>query len=94
MVAAHYGGWGQWEMVYEYLAGTPIYFDTAFTLDYIEQEMFMKIYEKHDKDKILFATDSPWSDVRKGIEIMRNLPISQQEQENLFANNAKKLLSL
>ena len=94
MVVAHYGGWRQWEMVYEYLVGTSIYLDTAFTFDYIEQDIFMKIYEKHDKNKILFATDSPWSDVGKSIEIVRNLPISQQEKENLFANNAKKLLNL
>lgn len=93
MIAAHYGGWKQWEMVYEYLAGTPIYLDTAFTFDYIEQDMFMKIYEKHDKDKILFATDCPWSDVGKSIEIVRNLSISEQEKENLFVNNAKKVLT-
>ena len=93
-VAAHYGGWGQWEMVYEYLAGEPIYFDTAFTLDYIEQDMFLKIFEKHDKDKILFATDSPWSDVNKGIHTINALPICQQDKENIFANNAKKLLGI
>ena len=94
MIVAHYGGWGQWEMVYEYLAGEHVYFDTAFTLDYIKQEQFMKIYEKHDKDKILFATDSPWSNVKKGIETVQALPLSQQEKENIFANNAKKLLNI
>ncbi len=93
-VLAHYGGWKQWEEVYEYLAGEPVYFDTAFTFDYIEQEMFMKIWNKHDKDKILFATDSPWSDVRKSIEAVEALPISAEEKENILSGNAKKLIRL
>ncbi len=94
LVLAHYGGWKQWEEVYEYLAGENVYFDTAFTFDYIEQEIFLKIWEKHDKEKILFATDSPWSNPKKGIEAVRNLPLSPKEIEDILGNNAKKLLKL
>ena len=94
MVLAHYGGWKQWEMVYEYLAGEQVYLDTAFTFDYIESDMFMKIFEKHDKEKILFATDSPWSDAKKGVEYVKALPISDQEKEDILANNAKRLLQI
>ncbi|MBR4026262.1 MAG: amidohydrolase family protein [Lachnospiraceae bacterium] len=94
MVVAHYGGWKQWEMVYEYLAGEQVYFDTAFTFDFIEQDIFLKILNKHDKDKILFATDSPWSDAKKGIKYIKELPIREQEKEDILGNNAKKLLRI
>ena len=93
-VVAHYGGWKQWEMVYEYLADANVYFDTAVTFGYIEQEMFLKIWEKHAKDKVLFATDSPWSDAAMAIEKVQALPISSQEKEDILANNAKKLLGI
>ncbi len=93
MVLAHYGGWKQWEEVYECLAGENVYFDTAFTFDYIEQDMFLKMMEKHDTDKILFATDSPWSDPLRGVEAVKRLPISLFEKENILCNNAKKLLN-
>ena len=94
MVVAHYGGWRQWEMAYEYLAGESVYFDTAFTFDYMDEEMFFKIWEKHDKEKILFATDSPWSNVKKGIELVQTLPISASEKDAVLSGNAKKLLGL
>lgn len=94
MVLAHYGGWKQWEMVYDYLAGENVYFDTAFTFDYIERDMFCKICEKHDPKKILFATDSPWSDAAKGIEAVWALPITKQQKEDILANNAKRLLNI
>jgi len=93
-VVAHYGGWKQWEMVYEYLIDANAYFDTAVTFGYIEQEMFLKIWEKRDKRKVLFATDSPWSDAAMAIAKVKELPISQLEKENILANNAKRLLGI
>ena len=93
-VVAHYGGWKQWEMVYEYLADANAYFDTAVTFGYIEQDMFLKIWEKHDKNKVLFATDSPWSDAAMAIEKLHAMPISTGEKEDILGNNAKRLLDL
>ena len=51
MIVAHYGGWKQWQEVYEYLAGENVYLDTAFTFDYIEKDMFMKIL--HRKNHVI-----------------------------------------
>lgn len=93
LVLAHMGGWKQWDAVYEYLAGEQVYLDTAFSFDYMEQEMFMKLWEKHDKDKILFATDSPWSDARRDIEVINSLPLSEEEKVAIFYGNAGKLLN-
>lgn len=92
MVAAHFGGWKQWEMVYEHLAGENVYFDTAFSFDYISEEMFLKIWKKHDHDKILFATDSPWGGAEKNIEQLNRLPLSEADKNSIFSENAKNLL--
>lgn len=94
LILAHMGGWKQWDEVYEYLAGEQVYLDTAFSFDYMEQEMFMKLWEKHDKDKILFATDSPWSDARRDMDVVNTLPLTVQEKEAIFSGNAKKLLNM
>lgn len=94
MVLAHFGGWQQWNMVYEYLAGENVYLDTAFTFDYIKDEMFLKILNKHDENKILFATDSPWSAAISDIEAVRHLPIKTELEEKIFSGNAKKILEL
>ena len=125
MILAHYGGWKQWNEVYEYLAGENVYFDTSFLfgickkdtksenqrnaltdnkadmdnslsnyLNYMETDMFMKILKKHDTKKILFATDSPWSNAAIGIECIRNLPINEEFKKQILSENAIGLLNM
>lgn len=94
MVVAHYGGWKQWEEVYEYLAGENLYLDTAFTFDYIKEDMFYKIMDKHGHDKILFATDCPWGYQKKDVESLRKLDLTEEIKEKIFYKNAKKLLEI
>lgn len=94
LVLAHMGGWKQWDAVYEYLAGENVYLDTAFTFDYIDLDAFLNLWEKHDREKILFATDSPWSDATKDIEVLHALSIRPREIANVLGNNAKKLLNI
>ena len=93
LVLAHMGGWKQWDEVYEYLAGEQVYLDTAFCFDYMSEEMFLKLYKKHGADKILFATDSPWSDAGRDREVIRGLPLSEADKEAIFFENALKLLN-
>ena len=94
LILAHMGGWKQWDEVYEYLAGENVYLDTAFCFDYMTQDMFMKLCEKHGTDKILFATYSPWSDARRDMEIIKSLPLAADVKEAIFSGNAKKLLNM
>lgn len=94
MVVAHYGGWKQWEEVYEYLAGENLYLDTAFTFDYIEEDMFYKIMDKHGHDKILFATDCPWGYQKKDVKSLLNLCLTNEVKDKIFYKNAKKLLEI
>lgn len=93
-VLAHYGGWKQWDEVYEYLAGADVYLDTAFTFDYIRQEQFMKILHRHGAERILFATDSPWSGQGESIEALRSMPVSHEDLEKIQGGNARKLLGI
>ena len=94
MVLAHLGGWSQWDEVYEYLAGENVWLDTAFIFDHISREQFLKIIEKHGSNKILFATDSPWSDMAKGIDWIKKLSLPQSVEEDILSGNAKRLLGI
>ena len=94
LILAHMGGWKQWDEVYEYLAGEQVYFDTAFSFDYMSREMFLKLCEKHGTDKILFATDSPWSDARRDLDVIKNLPLADEAKEEIFFRNAMNLLNI
>lgn len=94
LILAHMGGWKQWDEVYEYLAGEQVYFDTAFSFDYMSQDMFLKLCKKHGTDKILFATDSPWSDACRDLDVIKSLPLTDEAKAAIFSGNAKKLLNM
>lgn len=94
MIAAHFGGHKQWEDVYKYLAGEDIYLDTSMGFDYFTDETFIKIMNKHGSDKILFASDSPWSNAKNEIKRIKNLNISTEDKDNILYKNAKRLLKI
>lgn len=94
IVAAHLGGWEAWDDVEKYLVGTPVYFDTAYTLSCIDKEQFVRIVKNHGSDKILFGTDSPWQGQGKSAEELRSVGLTDEELENIFYKNAKKLLKI
>lgn len=94
IVAAHLGGHGQWEDVEKYLAGTRIYLDTSMGFEFFSRETFIRIAKKHGIEKILFASDSPWSDTEKEIETLASLSLTDEEKENIFYKNAQRILGI
>ena len=94
LVLAHYGGNRMAKEVFELLAGKDIYFDTAYLLRLIQPQDFLRILEKHGDDRILFATDSPWSDSAGDVKIIRSYALPQSTEQKIFAENAKQLLGL
>lgn len=94
IIAGHLGGWREWDDVEKYLVGSSIYLDTAYTVDFIDKEQFVRIIKNHGSDKILHATDSPWEKQGHAVEVINALPLTEQEKENIFYKNAKKLLKI
>lgn len=92
IIAAHLGGWDSWDDVEKYLVGTPVLFDTAFTVDFIEREQLLRIIRNHGSEKILYGTDSPWEKQSYAAEVLRSLPLTDDELSNIFYKNAQKLL--
>jgi len=94
IIAAHLGGHDQWDDVEEYLVGTSIYLDTSMGFEYYPTEQFLRIVKNHGADKILFATDSPWSNAGAEIECLKSLPLSDAEKALILGENAKRLLDI
>ena len=93
-VLAHYGGHKQWEEVLNILAGEKVYFDTAFTLYKINENLFKDILLKHGDDKVLFATDSPWRDIDGEVNVLKSFNLSKETTDKILYINAVKLLGL
>ena len=94
LVLAHFGGHKLWEEVLEKIAGKNVYFDTAFTLHEINKDTFLKIVDKHGADKILFATDCPWRDIKEDYEILCSYNLDEQTMAKITHENALKLLGI
>lgn len=93
-VLGHYGGHKQWQDVLKLLCDCDVYFDTAFTMHEIDKELFLKILEKHGDDKILFATDCPWRDISKDLQIVKSYVNDQNSLNKILYKNALNLLEL
>ena len=109
LVAAHMGGWRGWRRVKSDLAGAPLWLDTAFSLGRIEppegmerapeeSEMmgdgeFAALARAHGTDRILFATDCPWSDQKTYADRFRKMDLTAKEKADILGDNARRLLS-
>ena len=93
-VLAHFGAHKLWEEVIDKLCGKNVLIDTAFTLHEIDKELFINIVNKHGSDKILFATDCPWRDIKDDAEILSSYGLDKNDLDNIFYKNALKLLNL
>ena len=94
LVLGHLGANKLWQEVYDKLAGKGVYFDTAFTLNYIDEQLFKKIIEKHGEDKILFATDAPWQDMKDNLQRIKSFNIEKSVLDKILYKNACKLLKI
>jgi predicted TIM-barrel fold metal-dependent hydrolase len=94
LVLAHYGSNEMFDEVEELLCGESVYFDTAFILRHIGKEKFIKILEKHGADRILFATDSPWSGIKEDLDIIRSFGLDKATEQKILCDNARALLCI
>lgn len=108
VVAAHMGGWKQWEQAEELLADTSVYLDTSFStgsitplddgfyrpeeLPLLRQERFVQMVRAFGAGRILFGTDSPWTGQEESIRQLKELPLTAEEQAAILGGNAAVLL--
>ena len=94
LIAAHMGSMYCADDVLRLLVGTSIYLDTSLcSLREKERETLIKILKEHDEDRLLFATDTPWSVPEQEVAFIEQAPISAERREKIFYQNAQKLLS-
>ena len=94
LVLAHMGGLAMYDESEKILIGKEVYLDTAYVLDKIPREQFVRMVRNHGSDKILFASDSPWTDQKNYVSIIEQMPFNTNEKENIISLNARKLLQI
>ncbi|MBQ7090940.1 MAG: amidohydrolase family protein [Clostridia bacterium] len=108
LIAAHMGGWKNWEVVAENLVDTDVMIDTAFSLGkvvpleagyYTEEQLWMlrdepfcELVRAFGSKRVLFGTDSPWADQAAAVHDIQNLPLTDEEKVDILGENAHRLL--
>jgi len=94
VILAHMGGFSMWEEVADELVGEKVRFDTGVVARYMDTGIAARIIKAHGADKVLFATDTPWASYKDSYDFVNSLDISKREKEQIFGENAAKLLGL
>jgi len=95
VVAAHFGGLKMLAEAHQ-LVGKNLYLDTSWTptVGELEPKVVADLIMEHGPDKVLFATDYPFGDVKEEIKAISSLPLSDEVKERIFWKNARELFAL
>ena len=94
LVAAHLGGYSEWEDAERYLAGRDVYYDTSSAIAFLPKERAKQIILGHRCDRILFATDYPCNTQTNELEILRSLDLGEELTEKILRENGAQLLGI
>lgn len=94
VIAAHMGGYLQWEAVEQFLIGRDLYLDASYSLADMGPDALVRLARAHGIERVLFGTDSPWTDQATELAAFRVLPLSEEEKAALLGGNAQRLLGL
>lgn len=91
IIAAHFGGYTQWDETEEYLVGKNVYFDTSSTLWKLSYERANRILKNHGYEKFLFGSDFPMWDYEGELERFNKLDLTEEQKKAVLYDNAVKL---
>jgi len=95
MIAAHLGGWLEWENSLNCLAGREgLYLDTSSSLERMPRELAVALIEKHGAGQVVFGSDSPWEDMREERARVEALGLPDDSTQRILWRNAARLLGL
>lgn len=108
LILAHMGGWRNWDDVERLLPQTSVYIDTSFSFGpmtpngdgyYAPEDLpllgasgFMRLIRAFGAGRVVFGTDSPWTDQSSELALLRSLPLSEEELAQILGGNAEQLL--
>ena len=94
LVVAHGGGVSCEEDTLALLCGENVYLDTSLlTLRPDGQDIMRHIFLSHRPDRLLFATDTPWSDTAGEVAAIRRMSLPASLESKIFSENAAALLA-
>lgn len=90
IIAAHMGGWSEWEAAASMPKLDNVFYDTSSTLAMANEELVHKILNKFDGSHFFFGTDFPMWGHKDELERFMKLNLSDKLCEDILYNNFEK----
>lgn len=95
VIAAHMGGYSEWDEAEEMLAGRKnLYVDTSSTLFLLDDERMMRAINAFGVEKVMFASDYPMWNPGDELKHVRKLGLSEADLEKVLSGTARKLFGV
>ncbi|HEX2937730.1 MAG TPA: amidohydrolase family protein [Ruminiclostridium sp.] len=94
VISAHLGGYSEWDNAEKYIVGKNCYIDTSSSIWALPKEKTVELIRKHGVDRVLFGTDYPLTRHKEELERFLGLGLTEEENNKILFENAKKLLNL
>lgn len=94
IIAAHFGGWSQWQDALAVLSGLDnLYVDTSSTMAFVAPEQIVRLIRGFGSKHVLFGSDFPMWQPYEELVRLTSLPLTQSELADIVCYNACSLLS-
>ncbi len=94
IIAAHLGGYSEWDDAQKYILGRNLYIDTSSAIRFLTPERSKELIIKHGVDKVLFGTDYPLSLHKEELDVFDKIDLTEEEREQILWKNAYRLLGI
>ena len=90
VIAAHFGGWGIWEEALKYPMPENVVYDTSSTTPLVAKELVLRMLDAYGIDRMMFGSDFPMWNPGEMVKQIKQLGLSECEEEKLFYGNFAK----
>ncbi len=92
VIAAHFGGWSEWENGALCLSGERVYVDTSSSQYALKPHQVRELIDIFGADRVLFGSDYPMWDCKDELEMLEKIPMTEDERERIYHKNLEDLL--
>lgn len=93
-IAAHFGGWSEWEDALRYKGLKNVWFDTSSTLYQLDGQIAKSVLFSLGIERFMFGTDYPMWNCSEEIERIYELDLGEKNNELVFHKNAERLFAI
>jgi predicted TIM-barrel fold metal-dependent hydrolase len=93
-VAAHFGGWSEWDETGGYRGLKNVWFDTSSTLAFVPPQRAREMIESLGEDRFMFGSDYPMWNAPDELRRLAALELPEDVEEKILYGNAARFFNL